>query len=103
MRNSPSSARISVRRGSPYSAWTCAQLVDDDLHHELVAAQNREQPLDQLEQLRQLVEDLLAFETGQPLELHVENRLRLYLRQAELRDQALRARSPDSPILESAQ
>ena len=39
-------------------------------------------------QLGELVENLLPLEAGQPLQLHVENRLRLDLAQAELRDQA---------------
>ena len=37
----------------------------------------------------ELVEDLLALEAGQPLQLHVEDRLRLELRQLELRHQAV--------------
>ena len=36
-----------------------------------------------LQQLGEFVEDLLALEAGQPLQLHVENRLRLQLREAE--------------------
>ena len=43
------------------------------------------QPLDGLHQLGQLVQDLLPLEAGQPLQLHVENRLRLDLAEAELR------------------
>ena len=39
-------------------------------------------------QLGELVEDLLPLEAGQPLQLHVENRLRLNLAEAELRDQS---------------
>ncbi len=67
------------------SAWIAvfrlnlAQFIDDDLHHELVAAQDREQPLDQLQQFGELVQDLLAFETCQPLKLHVQNGLCLDL------------------------
>ena len=49
-----------------------------------------------LHQLEQLVEDLLALEAGQPLQLHVEDRLRLELRQLELRHQARRAPRPGS-------
>src|SRR5205085_10435808 len=64
------------------------QLLDDDLHHEPVAREDRQQALDQLQQLGQLVENLLPFEAGQPLQLHVENGLRLDLRQLELDDQA---------------
>src|ERR1043165_8907870 len=65
------------------------QLVDDDLHHEAIAREDREQPFDQLQQLGELVENLLPLEAGQPLQLHVEDRLRLNRRQAELRDQAI--------------
>ncbi len=46
------------------------------------------QPLDRLQQLGQLVEDLLSLEAGEPLQLHVEDRLRLDLREAELVDEA---------------
>ena len=66
---------------------TALQLVDDDLHQQPLAREDRAQPLDRLQQLGQLVEDLLPLEAGQPLELHVEDRLRLDLRQAELRHQ----------------
>src|SRR5262249_27620511 len=64
------------------------QLVDDDLHQQTLARQDRAQPFDGLQQLGKLVEDLLALETGQPLQLHVEDRLRLDLRQTEIRHQA---------------
>ena len=88
MRNSPLSSMISVRRSSPNLSRTALQLVDDELHQQLVARQDRAQPLDRLHQLGQLVEDLLALEAGQALQLHVEDRLRLQLRQLELRHQA---------------
>ena len=65
------------------------QLVDDDLHEQALAREDRAQTLDRLQQLGQLVEDLLALEARQALELHVENRLRLDLRQAELHHQAV--------------
>ena len=74
---------ISVRRSSPYVDLTDFTLVDDDLHEETLAVQNRPQPLDGLQQLRELVENLLALEPGETLQLHVENRLRLHLRQAK--------------------
>src|SRR5712692_2171682 len=63
------------------------QLVDDDLHQQPVARQNRAKALDRLQQLGQLVDNLLPFQAGQTLELHVKNRLRLDLRQAELHHQ----------------
>src|SRR5205823_2683887 len=49
----------------------------------------RTQPLDRLEQLGELVENLLPLEAGQALQLHVEDRLRLDLRQREARKQAV--------------
>ena len=69
----------------------------------LVAREDGAQALDRLQQLDQLVDDLLALEPGQPLQLHVEDRLRLDLRQLELRHQAFarfgralrRANQPD--------
>ena len=80
---------ISVRRSSPYFVADRLQLVDDDLHQQPLAGENRAQPLDRLQQLGELVEDLLPLEAGQPLQLHVEDGLRLDLRQAELRHQAV--------------
>ena len=68
---------MSVRRSSPYLSRIALQLVDDDADEQLVARQNRAQPLDRLQQLGQLVEDLLPLEAGQALQLHVEDRLRL--------------------------
>src|SRR5205814_8034872 len=60
------------------------ELVDDELHQQALAREDGAQTLNGLEQLRALVENLLALETGQPLQLHIEDRLRLILRQAEL-------------------
>ena len=60
------------------------QLVHDDLHQQALAGQDGAQALDRLQQLGELVEDLLPLEAGQPLQLHVEDRLRLNLREAEL-------------------
>ena len=65
------------------------ELVDHDLHDQALAAENGAQALDLLQQFGELVEDLLAFQASEALELHVENRLRLNLRQAEVRHQAL--------------
>ena len=61
------------------------QLADHQPHQQLLAREDRAEPLDGLHQLEQLVEDLLPLEAGQPLQLHVEDRLRLELRQLELR------------------
>ena len=74
-----------MRRSSPYFVLHRAQLVDDDLHQQPLARENRPQPLDRLQQLGELVEDLLPLEAGQALQLHVEDRLRLDLRQREAR------------------
>ena len=74
----------SVRRSSPYLR-DCVQLVDDNADEQLVARQNLAEPRDRLHQLRELVQDLLPLEAGQPLELHVEDRLRLDDREPELR------------------
>src|SRR5262249_13907168 len=65
------------------------QLVDDDLHQQALAREDRAQALDRLQQLGELVEDLLALEAGEALQLHVEDRLRLDRRQAEPGDQAV--------------
>ena len=55
------------------------QLVEHDAHQQLFAREDRTQPLDGLQQLGELVDDLLPLEAGQPLQLHVEDRLRLQL------------------------
>ncbi len=88
MLNSLSSSMISVRRVVAELRLHGAQLVDDDLQQQRLAPEDGAQALDQLDQLGQLVEDLLPLEAGKALELHVENRLRLDLRQPEGRDEA---------------
>src|SRR5207245_10460838 len=65
------------------------QLVDDDLHQQTLARQDRAQPFDGLQQFRELVENLLPFQACEALQLHVENGLRLDLREPELCDQAV--------------
>src|SRR5438445_263498 len=50
------------------------QLVDDDLHQQALARQNGPQPLDRLEELGELVENLLPLEAREALQLHVEDR-----------------------------
>ena len=64
------------------------QLVDDRLHQQPVAGQDRPEALDRLQQLGQLIQNLLPFQPGQPLELHVEDGLRLDLAEGELGHQA---------------
>ncbi len=87
---SPASpSRNSVRRSSPYLVADFLQLVDDDLHEQALAREDGAEALDRLQQLGQLVEDLLALQARQALELHVEDGLRLDLRQAELHHQAV--------------
>src|SRR5690606_35362920 len=64
------------------------QFVDDDLHQQLVVRQDLAEPRNRPLQLLELVEDLLPLGARQPLQLHVENGLRLNLRQAEPGHQA---------------
>ncbi len=78
---------MTVRRWSPYFVAHRLQLVDDDLHQQDVAGENCAELLDELHQLGELVDDLLPFEARQPLQLHLEDGLRLQLRQAEAVDQ----------------
>ena len=66
-----------VRRSSPNRSRIVLQLVDDELDQQLVAREDRAQALDRLHQLGELVDNLLPLQPGQPLELHVEDRLRL--------------------------
>ena len=89
MRNSPLSSVISVRRASANDSRTSPELLDHDLHQQAVAGEDGLQPLDRLEHLGQLVLDLLPLEAGEPLQLHVEDGLRLDGRQAEGGHQAL--------------
>jgi len=50
------------------------------MHQQRLARENRAEPLDGFQQLSELVEDLLPLETGEALQLHVEDRLGLNLR-----------------------
>ena len=89
MLSSPLSSMISVRRSSPYFRCTSLSSPTIVCISSCVAAEDGAQPLDRLQQLGHLVENLLALEAGQPLQLHVENRLRLNLAERELRDEAV--------------
>src|SRR5262249_36979661 len=60
------------------------QFADDDLHDQPVAGQNRPQPLDRFQEFGKFIEDLLALQAGEPLQLHVEDGLRLDSGEAEL-------------------
>mgnify|MGYP003694241459 CR=1 FL=1 len=97
MLSSPDSpSMISVRRSSPYARPHRSQLVDDDLHQQPLAGEDRRAAVRSVfSSSGELVEDLLALEAGQPLQLHVENRLRLDLRQAEAASSGRRA--PPAP------
>ena len=88
MLNSLSSSMIVGAARFVEAALHGLQLVDDDLQQQLLVGEDRAEALDQLHQLGELVEDLLPLQAGQPLQLHVEDRLRLDLAQPELGDQA---------------
>ena len=75
--------------GIPVLLLHLAQFLDDDFAQLHVACQDFFQIRNFLPQLFQLVFDLLPLERRQPLELHLENRLRLDLGELVLRDQAL--------------
>ena len=65
------------------------QLVDDHLHQQAIAVEDGAQAFDGFQQLGELVEDFLALQAGEPLQLHVEDGLRLHQREAEVRGQAV--------------
>ncbi len=96
MRNSPlvvddlgAALVAELARAPPCSSSTTSCISSSSLR------EDGAQPLDGLEQLGQLVEDLLPLEAGQPLQLHVEDRLRLHLR-SRTAPSALRAPRPGS-------
>ena len=64
-----------------------AKFVDDDLHQQALAGQDGAEPLDRFQELGELVQDLLTLQPGQPLKLHIQDGLRLNLREAEGRHQ----------------
>src|SRR5262249_16600557 len=66
-----------------------AQLFDDHVSQRALVRQNLFQLGDQFDPLFVLVNQLLSFERRQATELHIENRLRLNLRELELVDQSL--------------
>ena len=53
------------------------ELLHDDLEDELLGAEDLAELRDQGQDLLELGDDLLALEAGQPVEAHVEDRLRL--------------------------
>ena len=84
--------RLALDLGAPLVgeelALTSCSLLDDQLHEDLLGGEDLLQPDDELLHLGELVEDLLALEAGEALELHLEDRLRLSS-EAEPRDQAV--------------
>jgi len=60
-----------------------SQFVQHHLHQQFVTRQDGAEPFDRLQQFGQLVDDLLPLQSRQALQLHVENRLRLKLRELE--------------------
>ena len=69
---------IVVRRSSACCVANRLQFVEDDADQQVLAREDRAQLLDERAQLGELVENLLALEARQALELHVENCLRLH-------------------------
>ena len=65
-----------------------AELLPDHAQELRLLTENLFEPGDLLSHLLQFLQDLLALQPGQPLQPHVEDRLRLDLRQAELRHEA---------------
>ena len=59
------------------------ELADDDVEHELLGAEDLLQLRDQGQDFLELRDDLLALEPRQPLEAHVQDRLRLDVVQAQ--------------------
>ncbi len=80
-------ARVVDDLGAPgvaESFFDLGELFDDDLGHHLVGIEDRLEVGDELADLGVLFDDLVAFEPGQALQSHVEDRLRLNLRKAKL-------------------
>ena len=92
MLNSSALYTISVRRSSPYFSLISSSSFLMISSLKLLALQNGLQLLDQLDDLAVLVLDLLPLQAGEPLEPHVEDRLRLDLRELELLHQPVPGR-----------
>ena len=65
------------------------RFVLDDLHAKTLIGEHRAQVVDQLHQLGMLIADLVALETGEPLQAHIQDGLRLDLAQPELFHEAV--------------
>ena len=60
-----------------------------DVENQSFTGKDRLQPIDQLDRLLILLDDLTLFEVGEPLEPHLQDGLGLFIRKAELFDQAV--------------
>jgi len=65
---------ISVRRSSPYFVLTSRSSSTMICLSSRSLARIAPEPLDRLQQVRELVQDALALQAGQPLQLHVQDR-----------------------------
>ncbi len=74
---------ISVRRSSPYASAAGHDVLLDHGEHLRAALEDALERRDELDDLLVLVLDLLPLESGEALEPHVEDRLRLDLRELE--------------------
>src|SRR5690606_16484930 len=73
--------------GSSRIAVTLAylfQFAGNDFVDQLLTSENILEPCDEFQNLAVLGDDFFALKTGEPLESHLENRLRLDLREGEL-------------------
>ena len=89
MERSSASPWISVRRSSAKSCRTSWSSCDDHLEEDLLRGEDLLEARDELLHLGELVQDLLALEPGEALQLHLEDRLRLHLGEAEAGDEPL--------------
>ena len=85
---SPSAGMIRVRRSSPYFSTSSREFVVHDRALPLRLGQDVLEVGDLGLDLGQIVDDALAFQGGQPAQLHVEDGLRLDLVDVEQLDQA---------------
>ena len=85
---SSAAATISVRRASAWASRICSSSLVDDRVDALRRAEDVPQVGDPDAQLGELVDDLLALEAGQPLQLQLEDLAGLDLAEAEARDEA---------------
>ena len=79
---------ICVRRSSPIFFLDVLELLDDDFVDFLLVGEYGAQFCDQRDGLAMFLHNLVALQTGQPLQAQVENRLGLQIAQCELAHQA---------------